>query len=374
VSFSQARLLALRTAAFMTAAIAGISYATMIQAAPPPRAVPVRAAPAPHFAPRAMPARPAPQMHAAPQFRANRPAVAPRISQPQRNFHAVTPNMQHGVPGGQFNRPNFQHAAPGGQHFNSPGGQNFQHANPGGARPVGAVGATMGGGLNRGPGQALASPAGMRQGPGGFQQVRPGFPAVSMGNRFWPIQKGPKFMWVGGYRRFFVPVGLLGVALIGGSYWYPDGYVSIAGPACYGITPEGCQLQWRMVDFEDGGGEPQCVQYCPQAGPPPANAAPLPPPPALMQTGNCQATIFSDPNFGGLSAPTSDNQPVLSQTGWQNEISSIQIQAGTWDFFTGENFGGESMRLTAGQYGTLAPEWTKKIGSFMCVAPGAPGA
>jgi hypothetical protein len=288
----------------------------------------------------------------APQVRMNRPAAP---SRPVQNFHAVNPHVQH--------------VNPGGQRFNP--GQNVQRANPNLPRvnPTGGPGQGLGG-LNRGPGRQLATPAHMNQGPG----FKPAFPAVSMNNRFWPIQRDRKFMWFGGARHFFVPVGLLGVAIIGGSYWYPDGYVSIAGPACGGFTPDGCQLQWRSVDFEDGGGEPQCVQYCPQAGPPPANATPLPPPPALMQTGNCQATIFADPNFGGLSAPTSDNQPVLSQTGWQNEISSIQIQSGTWDFFSGENFGGESMRLTSGQYPALAPEWTKRIGSFMCVAPGAPGA
>jgi hypothetical protein len=270
-----------------------------------------------------------------PQFRPNRP---------------VTPNVQH------FNRPNFEHANP-----------NLPKVNPNIAKPA-RFGGFQGGGLNRGPGRQLASPALIR-GPG----FKPAFPAVSMHDRFWPILRDRKFMWIGGARHFFVPVGLLGVAIIGGSYWYPDGYVSIAGPACTGFTPDGCQLEWRNVDFEDGGGEPQCVQYCPQAGPSPASAAPLPPPPALMQSGTCQATIFADQNFGGLSAPTSENQPALAQTGWQNEISSIQIQSGTWDFFSGDNFSGESLRLTSGQYPQLAPEWTKRIGSFMCVAPGAPG-
>jgi Beta/Gamma crystallin len=354
----------------MAAAIAGISFATMTQAAPMMRGGGgggMRAAPPPRMAP----ARPMPQMRVNRAPMPQRPVATPRFTQPQtggrNNFHAFNPNIQHGNPGAQFNHQNFQHANPSGQRLN----QGLANpVRPGGASPgQGAIG-----GLNRGPGPQAATPVGMRTGPGGLQQARPAFPAVSMHNRFWPILRGPKFMWVGGYRRFFVPVGLLGVAIIGGSYWYPDGYVSIAGPACVGFTPDGCQLQWRTVDFEDGGGEPQCVQYCPQAGPPPAAAAPLPPPPALMQSGSCQMTIYADPNFGGLSAPTSDNQPVLSQTGWQNEISSVQIQSGTWDFFSGENFGGESMRLTAGQYPTLAPEWTKRIGSFMCAAPGGPGA
>jgi len=31
------------------------------------------------------------------------------------------------------------------------------------------------------------------------------------------------------------------------------------------------------------------------------------------------------------------------------------------------------MRLAAGSYPMLAPEWSKRIGSFMCVQPGARG-
>jgi Beta/Gamma crystallin len=224
--------------------------------------------------------------------------------------------------------------------------------------------------LKLGPGKPNFTPVGLKPGPSGFQQIKPAFPAVAFKNKFFPIFKGPHFMWVGGFKKFFVPVGVLGVVFIGGSYWYPDGYIAIDGPSCGGFTPDGCQLHWRMVDFADGGGEPQCVQYCPRSGPPPAQVATLPPPPPLPSNGACQVTIFSDPNFAGTSAPTGDSQPALSQTGWRNEISSIQVQSGTWDFFTDENFGGEQMRLPPGPYPLLAPEWSKKIGSFMCVQPG----
>jgi hypothetical protein len=85
-------------------------------------------------------------------------------------------------------------------------------------------------------------------------------------------------------------------------------------------------------------------------------------------------TIYSEPNFTGTSAPTGASQPELSPTGWRNEISSIVVGAGIWDFFTEENFSGESMRLPPGTYPTLSAEWTKMIGSFMCVQPGPPGA
>lgn len=357
----------MRTAAFMAAAVAGIpligaqATAQQQQHRPPvAQRAPVQRPPVQHPAPRIVAPRPTPPRFT-PQVHVNRP-VTPNLTQPQtgnRNFHAVNPNLPRGNPNLHLNNPGIQHVNP-----------NLPRLNPNLAQPKGGLPAQGANALKFGPGKPAFSPA-LR--PGGAP-LRPAFPVVSMHNRFWPILRGPKFIWLAGHRRFFVPVGLLGVALIGGSYWYPDGYVSIAGPACTGFSPDGCQLQWRIVDFEDGGGAPQCVQYCPQAGPPPAQVAELPPAPALAQNGTCEVTIYAEPEFGGLSAPTSDSQPALSETGWKNEISSIQVRAGTWDFFSAENFGGESLRLAAGSYPMLAPEWNKRIGSFMCVEPGAPGA
>jgi hypothetical protein len=228
--------------------------------------------------------------------------------------------------------------------------------------------------LKLGPGHPVVSPlkANLQAGPRGVMPVRPAFPHVAAHNKFWPIYRGPHFIYMGGFRRFFVPVGILGVALIGGSYWYPDAYVSVGQPFCSGVSENGCTLHWRMVDFADGGAEPQCVQYCPRVGPPPPTFVELPPPPPPPpDNASCQLTIFADQNFAGLSAPTGDAQADLAETGWQNEIASIQIRSGTWDFFTDPNFGGATMRLPAGPYPTLSPDWTKKIGSFQCVQPGA---
>jgi hypothetical protein len=373
VPLLSARLSAARAAAFITlAGVAGISCVTAGQAAQPPR----RPAPVQRAAPVH---RPAPVQRAAPrvstpQVHVNRPVqVAPRFTQSQnakRNLRTVNPSLQRDNPNVRPNSPGVQQVHPSVQRVNP----NAQRLNPNLAQPKAGLPLRGANALRLGPGKPVVNPASLGRGPGGLQQIKPAFPAVSIHDRFWPIHRDRRFVWIGGHRRFFIPVGLLGVALIGGSYWDPDAYVSIDGPACTGFTPDGCQLHWRMVDFEDGGGEPQCVQYCPRVGPPPAAAAPLPPPPAFAANGACQLTIFSEPNFAGLSAPTGDSQPDLSQSGWRNEIASIQVQAGTWDFFDGENFGGESMRLSAGPYPTLAPEWSKRIGSFMCVQPGLPGA
>ena len=208
------------------------------------------------------------------------------------------------------------------------------------------------------------------------QPFKPNFPTVLLNNVHFPINRNPYALYIGGVRRFYVPLGVLGVAYIGGSYWDPDGYVSVARRYCSGISENGCTLHWRFVDFADGGRGQQCVQYCPHSGPPPANFAGLPPPPPVPAADStCQLAIFAQPNFGGSSAPTGDAQPDLAQAGWQNEISSIQVQSGTWDFFADANFGGATMRLLPGPYPTLPPEWNKKIGSFQCVQRGpAPGA
>jgi hypothetical protein len=309
---------------------------------------------------------------------------------PPNNAGAPRPHLPLNNPSAL--RPNFPFNTLGGHEL---GGheQSLPANTPGAAAPAAAAGNQNPVQQGAMPSQATAiqpafgHPAGpppasesvvkplLKAPPGGFPQTKPAFPAALAHDRFWPIHRDARFVWLHGQRRLFTPVALLGVVLIGDSFWYPDAYVSAEGPACTGYTGDGCQLQWRMVDLEDGGAEPQCVQYCPQAGPPPEQAATLPPPPAPVQEGGtCQTTIYSEPNFRGNSAPTGDSQPVLSPTGWRNEIASIVVRAGTWDFFADENYSGESLRLGPGTYPMLAPEWTRHIGSFMCVEPGQPPA
>ncbi len=375
-------LLATRLAAGITSVMLAAAIGS---AAGAPAAQPHRAVMAQHAAPfqRAAPVfHPAPTQHVAPHAvmppatvhpNVNRPVgVNPTFTQPQHNdnFQAVTPSVQHP----SALRPNLPLNDAGALRPNLPPG------NPGAVGP--SVPSNNPNVVQQGNAAApprpvtlkpLGNPALSKGAPAGSLQTAPTFPAVHLNDRFWPIHRGSRFMWVRGQRRLFVPVGLLGVVLIGGSYWYPDAYVSMAGPACTGFTADGCQLQWRMVDFEDGGGEPQCVQYCPQAGPPPEQTATLPPPPPPpSENGTCQTTIYSEPNFAGNSAPTGDNQPTLSESGWRNEISSIVVSAGVWEFFSDENFAGESMLLPPGAYATLPAEWTRRIGSFMCVQPAPP--
>ena len=163
--------------------------------------------------------------------------------------------------------------------------------------------------------------------------------------------------------------------------------MTLARPYCRGLTPEGCSLNWQEVPLDGGGADWQCVQFCPQVGEaaPPAPvmtavarrrrcmtgvaAAPPPVPLADMPAGgSCELTIFSDANFAGTSAPTSDDQPRLVDVGWKNEIASVQVQSGTWDFYSEDDYTGEAMRLPPGTYADLG-QWNKRVGSFMCTQP-----
>jgi hypothetical protein len=86
-----------------------------------------------------------------------------------------------------------------------------------------------------------------------------------------------------------------------------------------------------------------------------------------QRTIRCEVEIFAQPQFAGLSAPSDVDQPQLAEAGWKNEIASIQVKAGTWDFLTEGEFAGENMRLPPGPYPDLGPQWSERIASFMCV-------
>jgi hypothetical protein len=212
-------------------------------------------------------------------------------------------------------------------------------------------------------------------GPGPVSKVAfkpaPNTQFVKLGQFSAPAWKsGPKKIWWGNKWKVFVPITALGVVVLGGAYYYPDAYLATPRYYCEGIAPNGCRLNWQRVDFEDGDADWQCVQYCARPGlPPPARTVALVAPPPPPQGGSCQISIYSEPNFGGTNAQASDAQPRLGDNGWQNQVASVRVASGTWDFFSDAEFTGETMRLGPGEYPTLGPDWTKRAGSFMCVQP-----
>jgi hypothetical protein len=216
------------------------------------------------------------------------------------------------------------------------------------------------------------------------------------GRRRIGINRDRRRIFVNNRWRTLIPLIALGTFMYDDETYFADGYVSMAEPGCTGYAEDGSRLRWMAVPTEDGGSEYQCVAYSTQrnrtvteitvpeepmaetppvappsttgVGPASEPAVASPEPGAAPATG-CELLIYSEANFKGLSAPVDENQTSLSEDGWQNEIASLQIKSGTWDFYSDEAYAGEMMRLSAGSYPTLDPKWNKHIGSFMCSAP-----
>jgi beta/gamma crystallin len=174
---------------------------------------------------------------------------------------------------------------------------------------------------------------------------------------------GRRFWWRGGWRTL-IGVGLLTGFAIGPDFYYPEGYVALAEPACTGYTDDGCTMRWQDVAADDGSTIPQCVQFCPRvrkAVSPGAAAAPV----AAAPRSGCEVEVFKDPNLAGGSFRTSEDQPILNDE-WDKKIASINVISGTWDFTTEQQYNGDAMRLTPGTYRDLGPNWVDQISSFMC--------
>jgi len=246
-------------------------------------------------------------------------------------------------------------------------------------------------GLTKGP-QDKSGKIGLTKGP----RDKTGKFAKTDGRRRIGINRDRRRIFVNNRWRTLIPLIALGTFMYDDDTYYADGYVSMAEPVCTGYAEDGSRLRWMAVPTEDGGSEYQCVAYSTQRNrtvteitvpEEPVEEAPPPAPPSTTGVGpanepavaspepgaapatGCELLIYSETNFKGLSAPSAENQSSLSEDGWQNEIASLQIKSGTWDFYSDEDYAGEMMRLSAGSYPTLDPKWTKHIGSFMCSAP-----
>ena len=91
---------------------------------------------------------------------------------------------------------------------------------------------------------------------------------------------------------------------------------------------------------------------------------------AAGPTGNeegCEVKGYSEANLQGQSFTTGDSYPTMDE--WKQQIGSLEVVSGTWDFYSDDNYGGELIRLTPGQYRTLGDNWTNAISSFMAASP-----
>src|SRR3954469_3321495 len=78
----------------------------------------------------------------------------------------------------------------------------------------------------------------------------------------------------------------------------------------------------------------------------------------------CSVTVYQHINFGGAQLHSTGSRRDLRRFNWNDQISSIQVHSGTWQFFEHIHFGGSVMRVGPGSYSALGGNWNDQISSF----------
>ena len=82
----------------------------------------------------------------------------------------------------------------------------------------------------------------------------------------------------------------------------------------------------------------------------------------------CEVSVYWDGDLRGDLWRTRRDQASIAG-GWNDQISSITVTSGEWEFFEHGNYGGRKLALGAGNYPTLTKEWNNVISSFRCIVP-----
>jgi CubicO group peptidase (beta-lactamase class C family) len=82
----------------------------------------------------------------------------------------------------------------------------------------------------------------------------------------------------------------------------------------------------------------------------------------------CEVTVYWDDDFKGDLWRTTGDRSRL-EGGWNDQISSIHVTSGNWEFYEHDNFGGKALKLGPGRYPRLVDGWNDTISSFRCVEP-----
>jgi hypothetical protein len=89
---------------------------------------------------------------------------------------------------------------------------------------------------------------------------------------------------------------------------------------------------------------------------------------APAMAAGCSVTVYWDADFGGESWHTRQDVPWVGDH-WNDQISSIRIESGVWDFYWNKDYGGERKRMRPGDYSRIDPHWNDQISSFRCARP-----
>lgn len=82
--------------------------------------------------------------------------------------------------------------------------------------------------------------------------------------------------------------------------------------------------------------------------------------------GACAITVFWDANFQGPSRQIESDVFFVGQR-WNDQISSIVVDSGVWEFYEDWHYEGARFRLGPGEYSFVGQRWNDRISSMRCV-------
>jgi hypothetical protein len=89
---------------------------------------------------------------------------------------------------------------------------------------------------------------------------------------------------------------------------------------------------------------------------------------ARAQSRGCEVIVYWDADFKGESWRTDRDHSYVGNH-WNDQISSIEIIEGVWEFYWDADYGGEVMDLRPGSYPFVGNHWNDQISAFRCVRP-----
>jgi hypothetical protein len=95
----------------------------------------------------------------------------------------------------------------------------------------------------------------------------------------------------------------------------------------------------------------------------------LAPSPAPAQSAGCDVTIYQHAQFAGAARRFTGDVPWVGDA-WNDQVSSIVVSAGVWQFFQHARYEGSVMTLRPGSVGFVGDRWNDQISSFRCVQAG----
>lgn len=87
---------------------------------------------------------------------------------------------------------------------------------------------------------------------------------------------------------------------------------------------------------------------------------------ARAQGAGCDVTIYQHAQFAGAARRFTGDVPWVGDA-WNDQVSSIVISAGVWQFFQHARYEGAVMTLRPGAVGYVGDRWNDQISSFRCV-------